>query len=112
MAKSRTGRKWTKMPTKTELERKDDRQRRQLRTMRDKVDAAPMAGAAGTIAGAAAVGAFKAKVGPDLLGAPAEPIGGVALAVAGIALKKPMLLSFAAGWLAPYIAEMTENALS
>lgn len=104
--------KRTRYPTKGELERKDDRQKRQIRNLRDKAESAPMGAAAATIAGAAALGAFKAKVGPDLLGAPAEPIGGVALAVAGIALKKPMLLSLAAGWIAPYVAEMTENALS
>ena len=97
---------------KAELERRDDRQRRQIRNLREKVEKAPMGAAAGTIAGAAALGAYKAKVGADMLGAPVEPVGGVALAVAGIALGKPMLLSFAAGWIAPYIAQMTEDTLT
>jgi len=97
--------------SKMALERRDKSQKRQIANLKEKMESAPIMGAASTIAGAAALGAYRAKIGTEILGAPVEPLGAVAVAVAGVALKKPALVSFASGWVAPYIANIVEDSI-
>lgn len=98
--------------SKKALMKKDKTQKRQIASLRDKVKSAPMSAASATIAGAVAVGAVKGSVGSEVGGFPIEPVGGVGVAVAGILLKKPSMVNFAAGWLAPFIADQVEQAVS
>lgn len=101
-----------KLASKTELVRKDKSQKRTIASLRETAKAAPMAAAGATIAGAVAVGAARGYIGTEVGGFAIEPVGGVGVAVVGILLKKPSMVNFAAGWLAPFIADQVEQAVS
>ena len=102
----------SKTPSKATLEKRTKSQSRQIRSLKENAKKAPVSSAIATVGGAALVGATKAKVGDTLLGAPIEPVGGAIAAAAGLLMGRPELISFAAGWVAPYIADQTEQALS
>lgn len=63
------------------------------------------------LAGAAAAGALRAKV-PEVMGMPAEGVGALLLGGAGIATRSPMTLNVAFGFLAPLVADQTEEMVS
>lgn len=101
-----------KIMSKQALEKRTKSQSNQIAKLKENAKKAPMSSAAATIGGAAALGAYKAKVGDSIMGAPVEPVGAVAVSIAGFAMGRPALISFAAGWLAPYVADQIEQSLS
>lgn len=62
-------------------------------------------------AGAAALGVAKSTFGDELMDVPIEPMGGGAMALTGYFLEMPFLIYAAAGFLAPYIADLTEDMM-
>lgn len=63
------------------------------------------------LSGAAAAGAVRAKM-PEVAGVPVEVVGGLLVGGAGLATRSAMAVNFATGWLAPYVADMVEEAVS
>lgn len=62
------------------------------------------------LAGAASAGAAKAYL-PDFMGLPTDAAGGLLVGGASLAMGSPGGLMFAIGWLAPYVADMTQDAI-
>jgi hypothetical protein len=62
------------------------------------------------LAGAATAGAARAMM-PDVMGIPTDAAGGLLVGGASLALGSPGGLMFACGWLAPYVADATEDAV-
>lgn len=62
------------------------------------------------LAGAASAGAAKAYM-PDFMGLPTDAAGGLLVGGASLAMGSPAGLMFAIGWLAPYVADMTQDAV-
>ena len=83
--------------------------------LRKEVKTAPMADAlknfAAIQAGAAGAGAARATMGDQMMGVPVEPMGGGLIALAGYFMDSPFMVYAAAGFIAPYITEMTEEML-
>ena len=83
--------------------------------LRKEVKSAPMADAlknfAAIQAGAAGAGAAKATMGDELMGVPLEPMGGGLVALAGYFMDSPFMVYAAAGFIAPYVADLTEEML-
>lgn len=98
--------------SKSALEKRTKSQGRQIANLKEKAKKAPMSSALATVGGAAAVGAARAKIGNDVAGMPIEPTGAIAVAAIGFFTGKPFLISFASGWVAPYIADQVEQSLS
>ncbi len=83
--------------------------------LRKEVKQAPMSDAlknfAAIQAGAAGSGAARATMGDEMMGVPVEPMGGGLLALTGYFMDSPFMVYAAAGFIAPYISEMTEEML-
>lgn len=62
------------------------------------------------LTGAAAAGAARALM-PDVMGLPTDAAGGLLVGGASLAMGSPGGLMFAVGWLAPYVADMAEEAV-
>ena len=79
------------------------------------VKSAPMGDAlknfAAIQAGAAGAGAAKATMGDELMGVPLEPMGGGLVALAGYFMDSPFMIYAAAGFIAPYVSELTEEMM-
>ncbi len=63
------------------------------------------------LSGAAAAGAARAFM-PEIMGLPTDAAGGLLVGGAALAMGSPAGLSFATGWLAPYVADAVEQALT
>ena len=50
-------------------------------------------------------------MGDEMMGVPVEPMGGGLLALTGYFMDSPFMVYAAAGFIAPYISEMTEEML-
>lgn len=83
--------------------------------LRKEVKAAPLGDAlknfAAIQAGAAGAGAAKATMGDELMGVPLEPMGGGLVALAGYFMESPFMIYAAAGFIAPYVSELTEEMM-
>lgn len=62
-------------------------------------------------AGAAASGLTKSTLGEEIMGAPVEPLVGGGIAIVGYFMESPMMIYAAAGFLAPYISELTQDLM-
>lgn len=100
---------WQKRAEKAQTSLKNLRKK----TRESEVPQALMAGAS-TLAGAATCAAVKGTIADadgNLMGIPADAILALTLGTAGVTMKMPWLIHFAAGAAAPYVADMVEGAL-
>lgn len=83
------------------------------RKAKESVVPSALMGAGATLAGAAAVGiAGEYLESDELFGVPVEAIGGLIVGTAGVTMGSPLLIHFAAGWMAPYVATMAAELVS
>jgi len=64
------------------------------------------------LTGAAAAGALRGKMPEGVMGIPIEVFGGLLAGGAGLATRSPMTINFATGFLAPYVADMAQEAVT
>ncbi len=102
-----------KFTSLTKANQKIESQMKDLKRKRAEIKTMPMKDAitqfASVSAGAAAVGVVKGQLGDEIMGIPTEAGGALVTATAGVFMKSPVLMGLAAGMLAPYIAEKTED---
>lgn len=83
--------------------------------LRKEVKDAPMSDAlqnfAAIQAGAAGAGALQSAVGSEIMGIPSSPMVGGLLAVGGYFTGTTLAVYAAAGMIAPYISELTQDML-
>lgn len=104
-----------KFTSLTKANQKIESQMKELSKKRAEIKTMPMKEAlsqfASVSAGAAAVGVVKGQLGDELMGVPTPAAGALVTVTAGYFMRSPMLIGAAAGMLAPYIAEKTEDLI-